>query len=64
MVLDRYRVAKGLVGSLEVVFDDPVSEMAIEHGTIARHVSQSNKLILKGSVESLVERIVGGSLGT
>ena len=64
MVLDRYRIAKGLVGTFEVVFDKPVSELAIENIAVRCHVPQGNELILEGAVEPLIEGIVGGSLGT
>jgi len=60
MVLDRYLIAKGLVGSFEVVFDKPLGKLAIEHSTVCRHVAELDELFIKGSVEAFINGIVGG----
>ena len=64
MVLDRYRIAKGLVGPREIVFDKPISEVRVEAGAIRCHVPECNELILKRAVEPLLKGIVRRRLGT
>ena len=63
MVLDRYLIAKGLVGSFEVVFNEPLGEFAIEYDTVCGHITQRNKFILKRPVESFIEGVVSWCFG-
>lgn len=60
MALDRYLVAKGLVGSLEVVFDQPVGQLPVEGLAVSRHVPHLDEFLLHGAVGTFVEGIVGG----
>jgi len=62
MILDRHLIAKGLMGSLEVVLNQPLGKPLVEDATIRSHIAQGNKFIIEGAVESLVKGIVGGSM--
>ena len=64
MVLDWYRIAKGLVGSLEIVFNKPLGDLAVEDITVGCQVPHGNELILDGPVEPFFTWIVGGRFGT
>ena len=57
---DGRQVAQSLVGSGEVVFHQPLSQVAVEDNGISGHVTEADELILKGTVESFVDRIVLG----
>ena len=44
----------------EVIFDEPLGESAVEFDAIVGHVPELDELLLKGSVESFVHRIILG----
>ena len=58
MVLDRYRIAKGLVGSPEIVFDEPLSEALVESIAIRDKVPELEKFAIKSAIEAFIKRIV------
>ena len=58
MVLDRYLVAKGLVGSFEVVLNKPLGQFPIEGLAVGRHIPHLDKLFIKCAVEPLLKRVV------
>ncbi len=60
MVLDRYLVAKGLMGTLEIVFDQPLGHLSIEGIAVGTHVAQLEKFPLDGAIEPFVHGIVFG----
>ena len=51
MVLDRCPIAKRLVGTFEVVFNEPVGKLRIEAGAVCSHIAQRSKLIRERAVE-------------
>lgn len=55
------QIIQGLVRSSEVVFNEPLGQVAIKNKGVRRHVAQRNKLVLQRPVESLVDRVVRGS---
>ena len=57
---DGGQVAQCLMGSGEVVFHQPLGQVAVEDYGVSRHVSETDKFILEGAVESFVDRIVLG----
>lgn len=60
MVLDRYLVAKGLVGMLEIVFNQPVGHPLVEGVAIGCHVAHLDEFPLHRAIDSLIHRIVLG----
>lgn len=59
---DWRQVSQGLVRPLEIVFNEPFSQIPIKLYHIFGHVSQSDEFILQGAVESFGDRIVLGRL--
>lgn len=62
MVLDRYRIAKGLVGSFEVVLDEPLGDLAVKDGTVRGEVPELQELAVERPIEPFIEGVVGGGL--
>ena len=62
MVLDQYRVAKGLVGSLEVIFDESLNELPVEPLTVRSHVPHRNEFVVEGAIEAFIHQVVGWHL--
>jgi hypothetical protein len=56
--IDGWQVAQSLMGSSEIVFDEPFCQAPVELCGIGSHVAEVGKFILESSVESLVNRIV------
>ena len=50
--------------SFEIVFDKPLGQLPVEDRAIRRQVPHGNELILEGTIEPFVERIVSRGLGT
>lgn len=59
---DRRQVSQGLVRSLEIVFNQPFSQIPIKLYHIFSHVAQGDEFILQGAVESFGDCIVLGRL--
>ena len=56
--VDRGQITKGLVGSQEVVFDEPLGELQVEQHRVIGHVAEAQEFVLEGPVETLVHGIV------
>ena len=63
MILDRHLIAKGLMGTSEVVFDEPVREPAIEIPALSSHIPHDNKLIIESLIETFIKGVVSRCLG-
>jgi len=63
MVLDRYLVAKGLMGPFEVVFNKPIGKAFVELLAIRYGIAHSNEFILDRTIETFIKGIVCGGFG-
>lgn len=57
-------VFKRLVRPSEVVFNEPFSQLLIEDGAVCSVVAELDEFFFERSVESFIERVVGGRFGT
>jgi hypothetical protein len=57
---DGGEVAEGLVGSPKIVLHEPFGEVKVEGHGISGHIAKADEFILKGTVESFIDRIVLG----
>lgn len=62
--IDRRQISQGLVGPSEIVFDKPFSKGTVKLESVLGHVTQTDKLVLQGTVEPLVDRVVFGSFNS
>lgn len=58
MKLDWGFIVKGLMGPVEIVLNEPVSQAPVENLAISSHIAQGNKFIFQGAVEPLVKSVV------
>lgn len=63
MVLDRHLVAKSLMGTVKIVFNEPLGESSVEDFAVGRHVAHLDEFFLKSPVEPLIKGIVSRSFG-
>lgn len=61
MVFDRRLIAKGLMGSFEVVFNKPFGELLVEDLAVRCHASHLDELLIESPVEPFIKGIVGRS---
>ena len=62
MILDRYLVAKGLVGTGKIVLNKPWRQPPIEGLAVRCQIPQGDEFILQGAVEPFIKRIVSRGL--
>ena len=58
--IDRRHIPQGLVRPAKVILDEPLGEPTVEFDAVVGHIPELNELLLKGSVEPFIHRVVLG----
>jgi hypothetical protein len=62
--IDRREVAERLMGSPEIVLDEPLGEPPVEQLRVVRHIAEGEEFVLECAVETFVHRVVLGGFDT